>query len=117
MLFAIQRSKSSGFAKTLGIYLLDGSTKKRVIDLFSTLGVCCSYITTQNIIKGLVARAEHQVRALRIASNIIKTYNNFEFSEYRSAERIGNRKVFRSITTTLLFRDIIIPADSLKQNI
>jgi hypothetical protein len=115
MLFAIQRSKSSGFAKTLGIYLIDSGAKKRVVDLFSTLGVCCSYTTVQNVLKGLVTRAERQVRALSTLTDIVKAYDNFEFSEHRSAERVGNRKVFRSITTALMFRGRMIPVDGLRQ--
>ena len=115
ILFAIQRFKSGGFAKTMSLYLFDGGAKQRVIDTLSVLGVCCSYTTTQAMMKGPVASTGDRVRSLGPLRDIVKTYDNFEFSEHQSAERIGNRKVFRSITTALMFRGSTIPIDGLRQ--
>ena len=62
MLLSVRRHKGSAFSKALTLYLLDCGTKRRAIEVLSTLGVCCSWTTAQNVMGELAERAEGQVR-------------------------------------------------------
>ncbi len=114
-LFAVQRTKCSGFAKVMALYLVDGGAKKRTIDMLASLGVCTSYITTHDVLKQLERISEHQVRLFGSRSDSYLTYDNFDFAENRATELLGNRKVFNSITTALAIRGTNIPRGGLKQ--
>ena len=46
-----------------------------------------------------------------------KAYDNFNFLEYRSGERIGDRKTFISLTNSIIFEGYRMPHNGLKQHI
>ena len=115
LLFCYRRSKCGGFAKTLALYLIDGGARKRVIDVLCELGVCCSWSTAQSVEKRLVQHARAQAAKIGSKDNCMLTYDNFDFSIGRSREYLGNRKAFRSITTSIAVLGQKIPIEGLKQ--
>ena len=120
-LFSMQRHRCNGLAKALAIYLMDSGVKKRVVDMLSSLNVCVSYTTAQGMIKELrqIGAAEVRTRGFRVRDmvvNSITTYDNYDFVEHKSTERLGSRKTQRGITTALQFTGIRMPREGLRQN-
>ena len=116
LLFSMQSSRCSGLARTLALYLMDSGVKKRVIDVLSTLNVCVCYSTAQSLGKHLAVLGENEVGLNTSSEKQAKSYDNFDFVDHKSAERLGSRKTQRGITTVLQFQAIMIPDGGLRQD-
>ena len=104
--FFIQRYRCNELAKVLTIYLINSKIKKRVVNILSNFNVCVLYIIAQKIIKKLkqINIVEIRTRGFRVRDIIINNiiiYDNYDFVEHKSIERLNSRKTQRDITIAL----------------
>ena len=115
-LFAMQRKKCNNIPRLLGMYFVNSGVKKRVVDLLSTIGLCVSYTTVQECFKGIADVAEVQVRILGSDPRRNDAYDNYDFAEHKSGERLGQRKKFITLTNGVQFIGIEMPTGGLRQD-
>lgn len=115
-LFSMQSHRCNGLAKTLTLYLMDSGVKKRVVDQLSSLNVCVSYTTGQTMIKKLRGFGAAEVRKRGVDLRNCTSYDNYDYVEHKSAERLGSRKEQKGITTALQYRGIGISEQGLRQS-
>lgn len=115
-LYSMQARRCNGFPRTLALYLLDAGAKKRSLNVLSKLGVTVSSHQVQDTEMTLAKLGADEVRIKGNSSNTITTYDNFDFVEHRSGERLGDKKTQRGITTALQFAGVCMPATGLRQN-
>jgi hypothetical protein len=86
------------------------------MELFNSLGLCRSYRPTRELVLSLCEQGQQKL--LQIGSNptTIMTYDNFEYTDGRRGDRLGDKRSFRSVTTALVFNGQGIPEGGLRQS-
>ncbi|MCJ1360551.1 MAG: hypothetical protein MMC33_010559 [Icmadophila ericetorum] len=97
----MHRKLSDNLPTLLSIYMASGGCRGRVIDLFNSLGLCKSSKPTHAIMKKPSEQGRDKVREAGSNPMAIVTYDNFEFTDGRRGDRIGDKRSFRSITTCI----------------
>lgn len=95
-------NRSNNFQTVMGLYLYQGGTRRRVMETLGQLGLVVSYRTILRRMEGLVVNAESNIRRVGQAPHTTVSWDNFEFTERKRGERIGDEETFRSITTALI---------------
>lgn len=96
-------NRSTNFQTVICLYLYQGGARRRVLDTLCRLGLTISYTSIQRRMADLTEEAQRAVQVAGRSANAIVTWDNFEFTEGRRGERIGDHREFRSITTALVF--------------
>jgi hypothetical protein len=107
--------RSINFQTLMGLYLYQGGTRRRVLETLSQLGLTISYRTIQRRMEGLNVDAQRHIRLVGRAPSTTVTWDNFEFTEGRRGERVGDSTTFRSITTALIIDSRIHGGEALSR--
>ena len=99
MCFSRAVKQGNNLAMQLGLHLHASGVQRRVIDLLSRLGVCCSYPTVLEASKRISRIAKGQVTALGSRPGCITAYDNFEQTLGVKGQRISDHSEFYSVTT------------------
>ena len=91
-------------------------TKRRVQQTLSGLGVCEAYQTTTKLNDAIAADAlEHLATAGRRPDAIV-VYDNFNYKENVTHQRLGDTGTMRNVTTGKLIYGRCMPPDGLRQD-
>ena len=96
-------NRSTNFQTVMGLYLYQGGARRRVLDTLNKLGLIASYTTLQRRMADLTEEAARKVQEIGQLSSAIVTWDNFEFAEGKRDKRTNDHRIFRSITTALVF--------------
>jgi len=115
-MFSMQRKKCNSLPRLFGMYFVNSGVKKRVVDTLSTIGLCVSYSTVHECMKGVADVAEAQVRILGPHNTRLNAYDNYDFAEHKHGERLGQRKKFVTLTNGVLVAGQHMPPTGLYQS-
>jgi hypothetical protein len=90
--------------------------QRRIIDLLSQLGVCCSYKTVLEASKKISQISREEVAALSSRPDSVTAYDNFEQTLGVKGERRGDHSEFYSVTTGEVLLGREIPSNGLSQD-
>ncbi|KAL8926613.1 MAG: hypothetical protein Q9172_001712 [Xanthocarpia lactea] len=116
LLFTMQRGKCNVVPRVIGMYLVNSGVKKRVLDLLHKTGLCVSYTSIQDSLRKLANVGEEQVRYLGANPKRVDAYDNYDFAEKRSGERLDQKQRFISLTNGIQFTGQDIPEGGLRQD-
>ena len=95
---------------------MNSGVQKRIVDIMSSIGLCASYLTVQDVLKVVTNVGRKQVSLLGRNPCANMAYDNFDFLEYRLGERIGDKKKFHSITNGIIFIGHYMEQNGLRQS-
>lgn len=116
LLYSMQRKKCNNLPRCIGMYLVNSGVQKRIVDTMSSIGLCASYSTVQDVLKVVTNVGRQQVRLLAKNPCANMAHDNFDFPEHRSGERLGDKKKFHSITNGIIFIGHHMEKKGLQQN-
>jgi hypothetical protein len=91
--------KSNSLQMQLGLHLHAGGVQRRIIDLFSRLGVCCGYKAVLAASKRVSEVSKGEIATLGSCPESVTAYDNFEQSLGVKGQRLGENGEFHSVTT------------------
>jgi len=112
----MHRNTSDAFPAIMSLYLFQAGCRRRGIELFNCLGLCKSYRPTRERVLKLCEQGQQKILQLGPNPTTIMTYDNFEYTDGRRGDRLGDKRSFRSITTALIFSGQGIPEEGLRQS-
>ena len=115
-LYHMRRKKCNNIPKLFGLYCVNGGVKKSILDILSSIGLSVSYTTVQDLLKTITAVGQQRLLTLAKDPTMNKAHDNFDFSEERSGERLGEKKTFISLTNGIIFQGQYMPSEGLKQS-
>ncbi len=115
-LYSIRREKCNNIPRLFGLYCVNGGVKKRIVDVLSSIGLCASYSTLQECLKGLADVGQNRLLVLAKDPTMNLAHDNFDFPDKPSGERLGDRKTFVSLTNGIIFKGHYMHQGDLKQS-
>lgn len=106
MVLRISRPRTcDGFTTCLGIFAYDAGLTANGLNLFSSLGICCSHRVVLSKLREAEHLAVENACKLGQSPTAVVSYDNFDFTEGRRGERVGDGIAFRSITNAMVAAD------------
>lgn len=99
------------------MYCINSRVKKRIINVLSSIGLCISYTSVLEYQRGQTNVGIKRIALMARDPRVIIDYNNFDFLDILSGERINDRKTFISLTNGALIIGRNIRQTGLKQSI
>lgn len=113
---SIAARNASWILKALGVLLVTGSVKRRLIEVLNNMGLVCSYRTVQRLI---VKNARAQIDAAKEMAKDEQTYlayDNFNRQVLRKDQILSDVNEQVNMTTSFIARNPEIPATGLKKD-
>src|SRR5467141_1450231 len=97
--FTRRRNTCDNIQKLLGLYFQSMGTKRRVQQTLSGLGVCEGYQTTTKLNDAIAADALEHLATAGKRPDVIVVYDNFDYKENVTHQRLGDTGTMRNVTT------------------
>jgi hypothetical protein len=114
--FTRRRNTCDNIPKLLGLYFQSMGTKRRVQQTLSGLGVSEAYQTITKLNDAIAADALEHLATAGKRPDIIVVYDNFDYKENVTHQRMGDTGTMRNVTTGKLIYGRCMPPDGLRQD-
>ncbi|KAG0290371.1 hypothetical protein BGZ98_003491 [Dissophora globulifera] len=115
MLLLLRSQKSNHFQMMMGLYLYSCGCPSAVVDMLSKASISVSLPSLQNALKGMTETSLKKIRKDVRSKPWFLVYDNINFANRKSDQRIDNSDSFESGTTaTVVMIDDYITSDSIR---